>query len=384
MGLTREGFTPETFADISARIKARLEAFSPGIDVSAESPDGQLVEIVSFELAQNWNELNLVYNSYNPEVAFGAGLRNLGLITGLPYGAATRSQTLVDLVGTNGTVVSRGSIVADDSGNQFTTSFDATIPASVQAVATMSGPINVDIGAITTIVSPITGWDSVTNSVSGRQGSAAQSEVEFRNLRNKTVMRNFVSVEEVIRARLSETLGIEQVVVLNNDSSTITLPDGTPPNTIHVTVGEIAGHITDADIGQVISTTKGLACPTFGSTTVVVDDEQGNPHTINFSKAAPQPVFMDIEILFLDEDFAGAEDNIRADIVAYINSLATDEDVIWSQVMSIITPYAKAQVNKLELSEDGMTYLPAFTNIVITADEFANTEPGNLNINVVN
>ncbi len=157
MGLTREGFTPETYTDIIGRISARLGAFSPGIDLSTESPDGQLVEIFSYELAQAWQELNLVYNSYNPDVASGAGLRNIGLITGLPYGAATRSQTLADLVGTTGTVVPRGAIVSDDDGNTFTTSFEAVIPANVQVVATVSGPINVDAGAITTIVSHITG-----------------------------------------------------------------------------------------------------------------------------------------------------------------------------------------------------------------------------------
>ena len=175
MGLTREGFTPETYVDINARISARLNALSPGIDLSAESPDGQLVDIFSFELSQVWSELALVYNSYNPEVAFGAGLRNLGLITGLPFGAATRSQAVVQLSGTSGTVVPRGAIVSDDAGNEFTVSFDSVIPASVQVVAKLSGPVNVNVGAITTIVSQIDGWTSVSNTATGREGSAAQS-----------------------------------------------------------------------------------------------------------------------------------------------------------------------------------------------------------------
>ena len=205
-------------------------------------------------------------------------------------------------------------------------------------------------------------------------------EVAYRNLRNKTVMRNFVAVEEVIRARLSENLGIEQVVVINNDSTTPLGP--VPANTIHVTVGEIGAHITDEDIGRVILAAKGLGCPTYGTTSVTVDDDQGNPKVVYFSKATPQPIFMDIEVLFLSEDYAGAEESIRADLLTHINGLATDEDVIWSRLFGIITPYAKAQVNKLELSEDGMTF--AASNIVITPDEFANSVAGNINITVVN
>ena len=381
-GLTREGFIPLSNQEIKDRISARLEAFSNGIDLSTESPDGQLVEIMSFELSQAWSELDLVYNSYNPEVAVGAGLRNIGLITGLPYGAATRSQADIDLVGTSGAVVPAGSIVADDNGNEFTTTFDATIPATVQAVATVSGPINVDIGALTTLVSNIVGWTSIDQPTAGRVGATAQTEAQYRNLRNRTVLRNFVSVEETIRARLTEDLGIVQVSVLNNDDPNNSLPDGTPPNTIHVTVGEIDGAITDEDIAQVILATKGLGCPTFGSTSIAVNDPQGNTHTVRFSKAIPKTVFMDIEILFLDNDFAGAEEGIRADLIAHINSLDAEEDVIWSRLFGLITPYAKAQVNKLELSEDGISYNAS--NLLVNADEYANTETGNINIVVVN
>ncbi len=381
-GLTREGFIPLSYGELVARISARLRAFSTGIDLDPASPDGQLVEIFSFELSQAWGELSNVYNSYNPDVAIGAGLRNIGMISGLPYGAATRSQTLVNLIGTSGTPIPAGSIVADGAGNEFTTTFAATIPSSVQVVATVSGPTSVDIGAITTIVSPITGWNSVTQTLAGTVGGAPQTDVQYRNLRNRTVLRNFVAVEDTIKARLLETLKIEQVVVLNNDSTTDSLPDGTPPNTIHVTVGEVGSGVTDKDIGQVILATKGLGCPTFGSTSVTVPDSQGNPKTVRFSKAKAKNIFMNIEILFLDVEYAGSADLIKAALVTHINSLATDEDVIWSRLFGVITPYAKAQVNKLELSEDGTTYVSS--NIAVAANEFASTNPGYINITVVN
>lgn len=381
-GLTREGFTPEPYADIKSRISARLEAFSPSINLDSEAPDGHLVDLFSFELSQVWSELSSIFDSYNPNIATGAGLRNLGLITGLPFGAATRSQAVVALEGIVGVTVPAGSIVADDKGNEFTTTFAAVIPASVQVVATLSGAIAVPAGTITTLVSNTTGWTGITQSQDGRQGGVAQTEVQYRNLRNKTVLRNYVGVEEVIRARLLETLDIEQVNVLSNDDPTDPLPDGTPPNSIHVTIGEIGSSITDEQIAQVILETKGLVCPTYGSTTVTVNDSQGYPQEVSFSKAVGVPIFLDIEILFLDEDYAGAEESIRADLITEINSLATDEDVIWSRLFGVITPYSKAQVDKLELSRDGSSFLPA--NISIGADEFANTQTGYINITVTN
>lgn len=381
-GLSREGFVPLTYDEISNRIKSRLEAFSPGIDLSPEAPDGHLVGIFTFELAQVWTELNSVYNSYNPNSAVGDSLRNLGLLSGLPLGAATRSVATIDLIGTTGTIVPIGSVVSDAKGNEFTTTNVATIPASVQAIATLSGPTNVDAGTLVNIDSPVSGWTSISQPVNGRVGTVAQTETQYRNLRNRTVLRNYTAITDVIKARLLEVLGIDQVAILNNDSAVDTLPDGTPTNTIHVTVGEVHPDVTDYDIGQVILSTKGLGCPTYGSTTVVVKDVQGNDHSISFSKATALPIFMDIEILFLDGDYAGAEENIRNDLLNHINSLDTDEDVVWSRLFGIITPYSKAQVNKLELSINGTTYNAA--NIVVGATEYASTLLGNINITVVN
>lgn len=381
-GLTREGFTPLLYEEIVSRISTRLRAFRPNIDLSTESPDGQNVEIFSFIIAQAWSELGLVYNSYNPNNATGEALRNIGMLTGLQYGAATRSQVQVNLTGTAGTIVPKNSIVADAIGNQFTISFDATIPATVQAVAKVSGGVSVGVGAITTIVTSIDGWTGVTNTLAGRVGGVAQTEAQYRNLRNKTVLRNFYSSVEVIKARLFDELKIEQVSILNNDTLTDTLPDGTPPQTIHITVGEIDSAVTDQAIAQVILKSKGLGCPTYGSTTVIVNDSQNNPHSVSFSKAIPKTIFMSIEVLFLDEDYAGAKASIEKDLLTHINSLEADEDVIWSRLFGIITPYAKAQVNKLELSSDGRTY--AAQNITVSANEYAYAELGYLNIVVAN
>ncbi len=381
-GLTSEGFIASEYQEIHGRISGRLDAFSPGIDLSSEAPDGALTEIFSFELAQAWAELGNVYSSNDPMAATGAGLRNVGMLSGLPFGAATRSQANVDLLGVAGTVVPAGSLVSDESGNEFATSFDATIPATVQAVAKLSGAINVEIGSINTMASSITGWTSVDQPTAGLEGGRAQTETQYRNLRNKTVLRNFTSVEDVVKARLVEDLGIEQVTVLNNDSPATPLPDGTPAGTIHVTVGEIDPTVSDLAIATVIMRTKGLGCPTYGSTSVLVDDDQGYPHTVRFSKATPVGIFMNIEVLFLDDDFAGASDAIRADLVTHINSLATDEDVVWSRLFGIITPYAKAQVNLLQISDDGASYVSS--NLAIGADEYANTTGGSINITVVN
>lgn len=374
-GLTREGFEPLTYDELFARIVARLEAYNPGFDTSDETPDGQLIRIFGFELALAWAEMSKVHYSYNPMVADGDGLKNIGLITGIPYGVATRSQCNVNLVGNAGSPVSKGSIVTDALGNEFATQFDAVIPASVLVIANLSGPVLMPIGTITTIKTTTPGWTSVTQTVEGSAGAQAQTEEAFRNIRNKTVLRNFKSVPSVMEARLAE-IGIAQSVVFNNDTGTIG-NDGTPAGAIHVTVGETTG-ITDEQIAKVILLTAGNGTPTFGATTVNVTDSQGTVHAVSFDKATAINLEVNIDLTYLSIDTAGAEEAIKEGIFTLINGLLAGEDVIWSHLFGLITPYGKAQVNTLTIGLAGGT--PAAQNYAIADGEFALITLANINV----
>jgi len=364
-GLTSSGFVPETLEDIQERIKGKLELINPGFDFSPESPDGQLVEIFAFELWNAWTQLDLVYNSYNPAVATGAALRNIGLISGLTYGTANRSYATIELQGTAGTVVPANSIVTDDDGNEFYVAFNTTIPSNAQVISRVPGPIPVPISTLTTITTPISGWTSITQTTAGTIGTLADSEQKYRNLRQTTVMRNYTSVVDTMQARLLE-LGVDQASVFNNDA-TITV-DGVPANTIAVTVGEV-GTVTDESIATVIFETNAVGCPTFGSTTTSITDVQGFSHDIKFTKASAVTIEIEMDITFLDTESAGAIEQIKAALVGHIESLLAGEDVIWSRLFTYITPYGKAQVNTLTIARAGDAQGTA--NLVMTDTEYA-------------
>lgn len=374
-GLTAGGFIPDTYEAIRDRIQARLELFSPGFDFSPESPDGQLIDIHSFEFSKLWQELGLVYNSYNPYLTTGAGLRNLGLITGLPYGAASRSYATIETQGTAGTVIPTGSLVSG-GGQEFYVTYDTTIPSNAVVVAVVAGEVVVDANTIDTIEGAVSGWTGVTQTQAGVKGTLSQTESQFRNTRQNTVMRGGSSVAEVMQARLIE-LGLGQAKVINNTSPTATLPDGTPPNTIQVTVGEI-GSVSTVDIAQAILDTNGLGCPTFGNTSEVLTDSQGVSHEIFFSLATQVAVEVVVQVTFLDQSTAGAIENITNALYDHINLLKSGEDVVWSRLFSYITPFAKAQVDVLTIAKTGDAQ--GVANIVIDDDEFASVLIGAITV----
>jgi uncharacterized phage protein gp47/JayE len=377
-GLTNIGFTPLTLEEITARIEARMDAYNPGFDFSPESPDGQLINIMSVLFAQAWGELDMVYHSFNPSTATGQALRNLGLISGIEQDSASRSYASVDISGVAGTPVPANSLVSDSEGNQFYLVFSGIIPFSTRAISRVSGPLPMPIGTINTIVSSKVGWTGIDQPLAGAVGKVPVSDLNYRNLRNKTVMRNYTGVVETLKARLLD-LGVAQVSVVNNTSASNTHSDGTPPLTVHTTVGEVI-NITDLEIAQVIMDSMGIGVPTYGANTVVLEDSEGVEQNISFSRAVAVDVFMDINITFLESDIGGAEASIREALVAEINSLLAGEDVIWSRLFGLITPYAKAQINDLQIGKS-LASLSA-GNIAITEGEYTNIDTGSIQITI--
>jgi uncharacterized phage protein gp47/JayE len=377
-GLTSEGFTPLTLQEISANIEGRLNLYNPGFDFSPESPDGQLINIMGVLIAQAWGELDMVYHSFNPNSATGQALRNLGLISGVDKESASRSYAVVDVVGVEGTPIPANSLVSNSDGDEFYLVFSGVIPFSTRVISRVAGPLPVPVDSIDTVVTSVEGWVGVTQPVAGITGSIPVSDVNYRNLRNKTVMRNYTGVVETIKARLLD-LGISQVSVVNNTNATETYIDGTPPLTVHTTVGEIA-NVTDLEIAQVIMDSMGIGVPTYGSTTMVLADSEGTPQNINFSRAVAVDVFMSINITFLDPDIGGAEQAIRNALVNEINSLLAGEDVIWSRLFGLITPYAKAQINELKIGKSfaGLSS----SNITIEDGEYTNITAGSIQLTV--
>ena len=203
-GLTIAGFEPELYDNIKNRIEGKLDNFSPGFDFSPESPDGQLIGIVTYEIFQLWSQLSMVYDSSDPQISTGAGLKNIGELTGISYGQANRSYAPCETQGTAGTIIPQGSIVSDGTNN-FYTAFEAIIPANIQVVAEVAGEIPVPAGTITNIVTQgIDGWTGITQNTDGTTGSVAQTEQQYRNFRTNTVMRNNIGIADALQARLIE------------------------------------------------------------------------------------------------------------------------------------------------------------------------------------
>ncbi len=375
-GLTDEGFTALSHDEILERIQARLEVLNPGFDFSPESPDGQYVEIFGFELSQIWAQLSLVYGSGDPRTATGQALRNIGFMSGVLMNNADRSYATIGLVGTADTVVPASSEVSDAEGNIFVTEFDAVIPTNINVLAVNAGKTPVLAGSIVNIVTPIAGWTSVTHTADGVIGTSPETEQHFRNKRTRSVMISSESVTDALQAKLVE-LGLDQISIVNNDTDGV-LADGTPVGAIHITITDTT--ITDQIIADTILKYKSLGTPTYGTTTIYSLDSQGYSHEIKFSKAAAVDVEITLDVTYLSSDTSGASESITAELYNYVNNLITGEDVIWSRMFGLITPYGKAQVNSLQIGVLGGSL--GTSNIAVPDSQFAAIQSTDISISI--
>ena len=381
-GLDITGFTAEKLIDIQTRIKGKLEILNPGFDFRPESPDGQLIDIMSFELWQAWQQLGMVYSSYDPSVATGAALRNLGQISGISYGTAQRSYATIELQGTDGVLVPANSLVSDDDGNEYFVAFDTYLPSNAQIISKLAGPLPIPAGTITSIDTAVNGWTGVTQTSDGIIGTDPMTDQQFRNFRQSTVMRNYVGTVDTMRGRLIEA-GVGQVsVYANNTLGTI---NTVPAQNVAVVVDDING-VDDESIATIIFETNAVGCPTYsyagtGATSVTIQDQQGFDQVINFTKSSAVVMEINITVQFLDEESAGALESIQAALMEYVNELQSGADVIYTHLYQYITPYGQAQVNVLELQKLGE--VAGSGNVPIGTEEFASLTLDNLNITVI-
>ena len=378
-GLTEEGFRPLTFDILYRRIIARLKAKFPDMDARIETPEGQLAGIFAFELDLAWSQLANVYHSYDPDIATGEALDNLGRLTGVSRMVASHSRAYIKLVGTSGTPVPAGSTFTDGDGNIFYSVLPARVGGVVGVVAREAGPIPVPAGAITGVGTSIAGLTGVVQEEPGTRGQDAMSEVLYRNLRNQTTQRNLLGSADGIYSAVVET-GATGVNLVSNDSYSETLPDGTPPGSIHVTVTGV-GPGGRGELARAIYQAKGVQVATYGSLSEFVQDPFGGMHTINFSIADGVPLEVYVKVKFGDLTVVDATDLVKEAISAYVSGLSTGASVVWSKLIGVVSDVAEADVLELKLGKLGDELMPE--TLRLHANEIPRINKVHINVEVV-
>jgi len=199
-------------------------------------------------------------------------------------------------------------------------------PAPFQTL--VSGPIEVAIGTLTEIETPVSGLTSCTNFVAETTGRDIETDSELRIRRAASLTIIGAATVPAIQARiLQEVDGVTACLVTENDTM-VADDDGIPAKSFECVV---EGGDLD-DIAKKIWELKPAGIATYGTVfpARVITDIDGNSHTINFSRPTPVVITVDLHYgLNTEETFpAGGEDAIKAAIKAMGDLQEIGGDVI--------------------------------------------------------
>jgi uncharacterized phage protein gp47/JayE len=338
-GVTGEGFTIKPLEQIVSDLGARLVArFGSTFDVSPESPDGQLIGVVSDTIFDAWQMGELSYNAFAPSKTFGLGLDNLCELNHVVRQFQTATKITAQMTGSNGVTIPKGSIIADSIGLEFETEQDLLLDSntdnSVTAVATVTGPNVVEANAVTTIVTAISGWETVTNPEAGVVGNNREEDPQLRNRRAASVITTGVNTNESIYAAMFR-LGATYVVVIDNDTGATV--DGQPTSTFQCVVE--GG--SQVEIAEAIFAVKPYGIQAFGDISTSVSDSKGYSKVIGFSRTSRTDIYVSIDFVRNKGASFDSDERISQVVLEHINTLNINEDVVWSDIFEPITSEVK-------------------------------------------
>lgn len=314
-GVTPSGYNPKTLQDIVLDLQtAWRTVFGNGIDVSPDSPDGQIIGIVADRLADLWQADQATYNAAFPDTATAVSLDRVLAMTGVVRGGAVASRVAVTLYGTPATVIPIGSRAAvTGSGTLFATTAAYTIGGGGSVVGDMTavetGPNLAPAGTLTSIKTPVSGWTGLINSLDQYlTGSNIENDPPARVRRTMTLRAIGSAAADAIRAALLQVAGVTSATVFENTLDFTV--DSMPPRSFEaIVVGGL-----DLAIAQTIWNRKPSGTPAYGNTSAVAVDSQSINHTIHFSR----PVALNAYVTINATVRGDAPDNIGALIKAAV------------------------------------------------------------------
>ena len=368
--LNDAGLQTKDLTTLISELETELRSiYGTDINLDPNSPDGQIVNIVS-QLGVDLRELLTSVNSgFDPDQAEGTVLDQRVAINGISRAGGTFTTVLIDVTtdrAVNLVGLDTASAEIDpDVENLYTikdnegTLFYLLNSQSIGAAGTNQytfraadlGTVEITIGTITTPVTVIAGVTAVNNPGGALvQGQDEETDSALRLRRKRSTGITSTGYLDALQSALQSLDGVTTAIVEENNTS-ITDSDGTPGHTIWCIV---EGGDND-DIGDVIYRKRSAGCGMRGAVSVDVPRITGGTFEVLFDRPVNQDLYIQFTLTYPDGVFDEA--NIKALIV---------ENVIWgvgeTALSDVIISYVKSlnedyQITNCEISDDDSTYV---------------------------
>lgn len=378
-GLSSTGFLKKRLADIQDELAAAFrDTFGPAFPVTGDSVGGQLIGILAEREAELWELAESVYDSAFPDTAEGAALANVAAIVGLFPLPATYSTVSARLSGTPGTTIPAGAVIAvAGTGRRFVTTAGVTLDADGEATVLCrgeeKGAFEAPAGTLTIIMTPVAGWESVTNAEASDTGRAAETDAELRARRAKSLTTSKGGTIAAVEVALRGIPGVVFAAAKENRANA-TDGDGLPPHSFSAFV--VGGD--DQAVLDVLWAAKPAGIATYGTTSGTVMDSFGQPQLVAFNRGESVPVYLAVERTVDDTYPEGGDALIKDLLVAYFETLTAGDDVVNWRLMAQLADVPG--ILTLAIKQDTTPAPVGSGTIALAGYQLATLDPANVSV----
>jgi uncharacterized phage protein gp47/JayE len=386
-GVTTNGFISKDFDAILEDYKQQAkQRYGDDIDLTPSSPLYEILATAAYREAVLWQVLEDAYYAGYIDFATGQSLNDVVALIGftrIPAAKATGTVTF-----------SRSTPASQDitipAGTRVATSDESVVFKTTDAITLQTGNTSVDASieadqpgssgnvaanTITKIIDPISGIESVNNSVATSEGRETETDEELRTRVKTTIQSLGKATLDAIIAKVRNVDGVKTASILENDTiNDNTGTGGLPPKSFRVFVW--GG--PDANVAQAIFDTKPAGIQPYGDVSSTAYDQDSNPYTIYFSRPTAVDIYVDVSITS-DGGSIDAQ-TVKDAVKTYITNLEIGDDVIHAKVLAAIMNIQGVVDAIVKIDT---TSPPAGTsNIAIADNEIAQTDDTKITVTI--
>jgi uncharacterized phage protein gp47/JayE len=355
--------TPEIIAEIldgAPGYPGMRQIYGANINLDANSPDGQMVNIIAQAKTDVLELSQQIYNSFDPDKAVGTSLDARCAINGVIRNAGTK--TIQNVTVTTDRALSLPGLdtsvtpftVADTSGNQYqlvsTYAFVGAASTSLVFQAALIGAVSSLPNTIISIVTVTLGVTAVNNPATYTTlGLNEETDYALRIRRQKSVALPSQGYLEGLLGALLNTTDVTEAKVYENDTNT-TDANGIPGHSIWC----IVKGGTNAAVANAIYVKRNAGCGMKGTITVPVLQADGSFFSIKFDRPTSENLYISFNIVAVtgsvDANF------IRSQILAQL-SYTIAQPAVASEITALVESVApNGSVSAMGVSKTGSSY----------------------------
>lgn len=386
MTINENGLLIDEFSTIYNRLADKFKLiYGQDINLEQNSPDGQLLGIITNEIYDLQTLILHIYNSFDPDLAQGVELNKLLKLIAQTRRASTKSIVDITIVANANVTLPADYTIIDENKNEWVINAETTLIAGTNIVsfnAVNFGAIEASANTINDVVTVFPEITSVNNALLAEVGRDEESDVLLRKRRNNLLSVNSNSTIAGVYSKLFLLDTVTDAVIYENATDTY---DALKDLNAHTLWCIIDGGSID-EITKIIATDKTIGTDLKGTVSnnyveifLKADGTtRALTHIVKFDRPAEIPLYIKLTVskkIITDIIDMDAIKNKLIEKLYSINEKATATE-LYAYVYSAGNTFI---ASNLEVSKDNITFGNTATNdydekFIISAVNIAITE----------